>query len=369
MKDSHLGLGTLSIKDAYAHSSNAAMAKLAFNAYYKEPEKFIKHIKDLHIDKRTGIDIAGEPRPFLATPQNRKIWNSTTLPWLATGYGVIITPLRTCMLYNGIANGGRMMKPYLVSSIRQYGKDVKRIEPTAEVEKMGDTSVINQLRQCTAEVVLSGTGRDIKSPFYNISGKTGTAQVADRIEGRWYPYSAGIYQGSFVGYFPSEQPKYTVCVVVRTRPHAGTYYGGLLAAPVFRMIADKVFASAMGSWSAPLDSVVKKGGSVVVGRQTTAASYQQVMSALGMQVVKDAIDKRSIAHVSTDSNKNVLLRKQSIVRGIVPDVSGMSLRDAIYLLETSGLQVQVLGRGTVQSQSIAPGTTTAKGQAITIQLS
>jgi cell division protein FtsI (penicillin-binding protein 3) len=369
MRDSHLGLGVLSIKEAYAHSSNAAMAKLAYQNYYKEPEKFIRHIRELQVDKRTGIDVAGEPRPFLATPDNEKIWNSTTLPWLATGYGVIITPLRTCMLYNGVANGGRMMKPYLVSAIRQYGREVKRFEPTAVVEKMGDTGVINQLKKCTAEVVLSGTGKEIKSPFYNISGKTGTAQVADRIEGKWYPYSAGIYQGSFVGYFPSEAPKYTICVVIRTRPHAGTYYGGLLAAPVFRMISDKIFASAMGSWSAGIDSIVRKGEKAVVGRQTTAASYQQLLNALGVQAVKDAIDKHAIACVSTDSSKNVLLRQQAVIKGMVPDVSGMSLRDAVYLLETAGLQVQVSGRGAVQSQSIAPGTQATKGQTIIIQLS
>ncbi len=368
MKDSHLGLGTLTIKDAYAHSSNAAMAKLAFNAYSKEPEKFIKHLQALQVDKRTGIDIAGEPRPVLVKPGDKE-WSNTTLPWLATGYGVIITPLRTCMLYNGIANGGRMMKPYLVSSIRQYGKDVQQFPPVAVVEKMGDTGVINQLRKCTAEVVLSGTGKDIKSPHYNISGKTGTAQVADKIEGRWYPYTAGIYQGSFVGYFPSEAPKYTICVVIRTRPHAGTYYGGLLAAPVFRMISDKIFASAMGSWSGPLDSVAKKNEKNIAARQTTAASYQQVMSALGMKAVSEAMSKQSMARLSTDTAKNISIKSQSLVKGTVPDVSGMSLRDAVYLLETSGLQVQVRGRGAVQWQSITPGSAAVKGQSILIQLS
>ncbi len=368
MKDSHLGLGTLSIKDAYAHSSNAAMAKLAFMHYSKEPEKFIKHLQELQIDKRTGIDISGEPRPFLAKPGD-KVWSNTSLPWLATGYGVIITPLRTCMLYNGIANGGRMMKPYLVSAIRQYGKDVQNFEPTAVVEKMGDTGVINQLKKCTAEVVLSGTGKQIQSPHYTISGKTGTAQVADRIEGRWYPYSAGIYQGSFVGYFPNEHPKYTICVVIRTRPHAGTYYGGLLAAPVFRMISDKIFASGMGSWSGPLDSVAGKSDRAMAGQQTTAASYKQVLSALGMKTMQGAMDKRSIARVGTDTAKNITLQAQQVIRGTVPDVSGMSLRDAVYLLETSGLQVQVYGRGAVRTQSIAPGSAAIKGQAILIQLS
>lgn len=367
MRDSHLGLHVLSICDAYAHSSNAAMAKLAWNAYYKDPMRFIRHLEALHIDKRTGIDIQGEPRPFLAKPGG-KVWSNTSLPWLATGYGVIITPLRTAMLYNGVANNGRMMKPYLVSAIRRYGKETEHFEPEADVEKMGDSSVIAQLKKCTAEVVLSGTGRAIKSPFYNISGKTGTAQVADRIEGKWYPYSAGIYQGSFVGYFPSEEPKYTICVVVRTRPHANTYYGGSLAAPVFRMISDKIFASDMGAWSAGIDSVVKKGDISISGREATAAAYRALTNALGISASQPDWSARAITSITTDTNSRVLLRHQPVLQGIVPDVSGMSLRDAVYLLETAGLQVQVSGRGTVRAQSMQPGSAIIKGATINIQL-
>jgi cell division protein FtsI (penicillin-binding protein 3) len=368
MRDSHLGLGVLSIKDAYAHSSNAAMAKLASQNYYKEPEKFIAHLQKLQIDKKTGIDIGGETSPRLLKPGQRD-WNNTTLPWLATGYGVMINPLRTCMLYNGIANDGRMMKPYLVNAVRQYGKVVEQFEPVAVLERMGDTSTIRQLQDCVKEVVLSGTAHHIMSPHYGIGGKTGTAQVADQIEGRWYPYSAGIYQGSFVGYFPTDKPKYTICVVIRTRPHAGSYYGGLLAAPVFRMISDKIFASGMGAWSGPLDSVAKVSEKKVSGRQTTLASYNEVMSALGMSVIKDAVDKRAIAEVTVDTGRNVRLRPKQLIKGIVPDVAGMSLRDAVYLLETSGLQVQVVGRGRVQWQSLPAGTSSSKGQPITIQLS
>jgi cell division protein FtsI (penicillin-binding protein 3) len=135
------------------------------------------------------------------------------------------------------------------------------------------------------------------------------------------------------------------------------------------MISDKIFASAMGSWSAGIDSIVKKGDKGVVGRQTTAMSYQQLMDALGMQANKEALDKRAIARVTTDTAKNVFLRQQNVVKGIVPDVSGMSLRDAVYLLETAGLQVQISGRGAVRGQSIAPGSAAVKGQLITIQLS
>lgn len=368
MKDSHLGLHTMTIRDAYAHSSNVGMAKLAWRAYEKEPMKFIKHLQDFGVDKRTGIDISGEPRPVLVKPGD-KAWGGTSLAWMATGYGVIITPLRTCMLYNGIANNGRMMKPYLVSGIKRYGELVEEFAPTCVMERMGDSSTIAQLRRCTAEVVATGTGKHIKSPHYNISGKTGTAQVADRIEGHWYPYSAGIYQGSFVGYFPTEAPKYTICIVIRTRPHAGSYYGGTLAAPVFRMISDKIFASAMGAWTGPLDSIAEKSKRVLAGRQTTASTNARLMKELGVKVNSDALKSGELSQITSDTNRNVSLVSQPVERGIVPNVSGMSLRDAVYLLERNGMHVDVQGRGRVRAQSIAPGSAIAKGQSITLQLS
>ncbi len=368
MRDSHLGLRQMSIKDAFAHSSNAAMAKLAYHNYYKEPEKFIKHLESYGIDRRTGIDIAGERRPSIVKPGDKE-WSGTTLPWMATGYGIMISPLHTCMLYNGIANNGKMMKPYLVSAIRRYGKDVENFQPTV-VTQMGDSGVIRQLQACTNEVVLSGTGKHIKSPHYGIAGKTGTAQVADYINGKWTPYTAGVYQGSFVGYFPTNKPKYTICVVIRTKPRSGSYYGGTLAAPVFRMISDKIFASGMGAWSGPLDSIAHASDKLMKGRQGTGASYQQVLTALGVKPGGEAVgDRRSIMQLGTDTGKAIVLKQKPVIRGTVPDVSGMGLRDAVYLLERSGLQVQVRGRGTVQAQSIAPGAAAVKGQAIILQLS
>jgi cell division protein FtsI (penicillin-binding protein 3) len=366
MRDSHLGAGLMTIRDAFAHSSNAAMAKLAFQHYYKEPERFIKHLERFGVDQKTGIDIAGEQRPAVVKPGDKE-WSGTSLPWMATGYGIVISPLRTCMLYNGLANEGRMMKPYLVSAVRQYGKDVKRFEPTM-VLQMGDTGTIHQMQSCAREVVLSGTGKHIKSPHYGIAGKTGTAQVADMIGGKWYPYSAGVYQGSFVGYFPTEKPKYTICVVIRTKPHSGAYYGGTLAAPVFRMISDKIFASGMGAWSGPLDSIAQASNKAVVGKLATAASYRKLMTALGLTAAPAPVGKSSMVQIGMDTSKALSLHAKPAIRGTVPDVSGMGLRDAVYLLETSGLQVLVRGRGTVQAQSISPGSQAIKGQAITIQL-
>jgi cell division protein FtsI (penicillin-binding protein 3) len=367
MHDSHHGLGVMPIKNAYAQSSNVGMASLAYRFYYKDPEKYIAHLKKLHLTERTGIDIRGEQKPKVITP-GQPDWNATTLPWMATGYGIMITPLHTCMLYNALANNGRMMRPYLVSAIREYGKDIKTFEPYVLEEKVADSNAIAQLKQCTEEVVLSGTAHHIMSPYYKIAGKTGTAQVVDKIGGRMYRYSDGVYQGSFVGYFPADKPRYTMVVVIRTKPHSGAYYGGTIAAPVFRMVADKIFATGLGSWDGPLDSIARLGNQQLLAKYATAKSYQVLLRAMGRQAQNNA-PERAIAQLVADSNKNIAVQHKTFVRGMVPDVKGMGLKDAVYLLENQGMRVQVQGSGTVQVQSVAPGTQIVKGQTIVLQLS
>ncbi|MDI9319541.1 MAG: penicillin-binding protein [Phycisphaerales bacterium] len=365
MHDSHSGLGVMSIKKAYAQSSNVGMASLAYQFYYSNPEKFTKHIKELHLNAKTGIDLNGESKAILTEPHEKDLWNSSTLPWLATGYGVMITPLHTCMMYNAIANGGKMMKPYLVSSALEYGKEVIHFEPTVLEEKIADKLVIDQLKKCTEEVVLSGTGKHIQSPYYTIAGKTGTAQVWDK----GIPYSAGVYQGSFVGYFPADNPKYTMVVVIRTKPHSNSYYGGTIAAPVFRMVADKIFANGEGSWKGGMiDSISKNSKPSLVAKATTIYNQQTLLDAFKrpLSIKKDI---GAIAQIKLDSSNNIVVQSKSISENIVPDVVGMSLKDAVYILEKQGLRVRIYGSGLIQSQSILPGTLTRKGQIIIVQLS
>jgi len=361
MRDSHLGLGVLSVKEAFAHSSNAAMAKLAYTYYASNPSKYVAHLQKLHLNERTHIDLAGERRPLVKTPEN-KSWSATTLPWMATGYEVLVSPLHTATIYNAVANNGKMMRPYLISAVREYGKDVKVFQPKVVDAAIADTSTIRQLQECMKEVVLSGTGKNIQSPFYGIAGKTGTAQVADK----GIKYSDGVYQGSFVGYFPTEKPRYTIAVVIRTKPHSGAYYGGTVAAPVFRMIADKVFANGKG-WDGPLDSLSKALKQTMPSQQATAYSHRVLLNAMGKHTAIAADD--AIAQVVSDSSRNVTVVNKPVVQGYVPDVSGMGLKDAVYLLEKGGMQVEVKGRGRVQAQSVAPGTKAMKGQKITLQLS
>jgi len=363
MKDSHLGLHLMPIWKAYAESSNAAMAKLAWTYYKDQPAKYVNHLVQLHLDRPTGIDLPGERNTVVVKPGSPS-WGSTTLPWMATGYGVLISPLHTCMVYNAVANNGNMMKPYLVSSIKEYGKEVQKFEPTT-IEQIGTPDVVAQLQKCMRAVVTEGTAKGIESPFYTMAGKTGTAQVADK----GIRYTDGVYQGSFVGFIPAENPKYTICVVIRTKPHSAAYYGGAIAAPVFRMVADKIFSENMGAWSAPLDSLARNGTGIMPAKAATARSYDVMLSAIGKHSPAHPDYMNTLMKMTTDSNRHVTIQPEKIYRNIVPDVTGMGLKDAVYLLENNGLNVEVQGKGRVKVQSITPGTKITKGQNITLQLS
>jgi len=212
------------------------------------------------------------------------------------------------------------------------------------------------------EVALTGTAKHIRSPFYSIAGKTGTAQVADK----GIKYSDGVYQGSLVGYFPADKPKYTIAVVIRTKPRSGAYYGGTIAAPVFRMIADKVFAASKG-WTGPLDSIAQKSDKQIVANYAPAASYDVLLRKMGGKAPETT--NNYVIKVATDSNKKTIVQQAKIYAGMVPDVSGLGLKDAVYLLEKQGMKVVVRGRGKVYTQSVPAGTKINKGQNIVLQLS
>ena len=364
MRDSHLGLHAMPIWKAYAESSNAAMAKLAWTYYRDHPKQFTDRIKQLHLNTKTGVDLPGERPPVLVTPESSQ-WSATSLPWLATGYGVQVTPMHTCMLYNSIANNGRMMKPYLVSAVKEYGKDVKEFQPEVLVDKVGDSSTISQIMKCVRAVVTEGTAKGIQSPYYTMAGKTGTAQVSDGA----IKYSSGVYQGSFVGFIPAEEPRYTICVVIRTKPHSKAYYGGAIAAPVFRMVADKIFSSNMGAWDGPLDSLAKTGGNILPAKLSTTRGYQVLLAAIKKKTVTPSDAMNTMMQLRPDSLHHLSVERAQIYRNLVPDVTGMGLKDAVYILEANGLQVIVKGKGKVSTQSLVPGTRIEKGQNIVLELS
>jgi len=361
MKDSHLGLGVLSVKQAFALSSNVAMAKLAYQFYAANPSVYTNFLKKLQLDQKTGIDLLGERKPVVKTPLN-KSWSATSLPWMATGYEVMIAPLRTCMIYNAVANNGTMMKPYLVNAIRSFDKDVQVFEPEVVVPQIASKDAIRQVRQALEEVVLTGTGKHIQSPFYSIAGKTGTAQVADK----GITYADGVYQGSFVGYFPADNPTYTIAVVIRTKPHSGAYYGGTIAAPVFRMIADKIYANSIGQNHNQLDSLAKVNNSNVVAVAQQGSKVNKILQALNYKYTNAS--NATWTQLQDVNSTGARSAGVPIYANNMPDLSNMHLSRAIALLEACGLKVEVKGVGQKVSQSILPGQKIVKGQKVTITL-
>jgi len=357
--DDHKGLGEISVKKAFALSSNVAFAKLVNQYYHNDPMKYISHLQQLKLNQRTGIDLTGEQSPMIKTTQS-KSWNKvTSLPWIGYGYESRITPMHTLMVYNAVANNGKMMKPYLVSSIQEYGLPVKTFEPTVLVQQMGKPNTIRQMQEAMHAVVLEGTAKAIQSPYYDAAGKTGTAQVADR----GIRYSDGVRQGSFVGYFPYDKPRYTIAVLVRSAPH-GIYYGAVVGAPVFKAIADKLYATHIGGWNAPADSLVKEKS--LVAKRATGNTMNEVIAALGFPKVQNA-RWNDIVSVATAEGKPAY-GKVAIAKEMVPDVSGMGLKDALLILENAGLRVTVTGSGKVLAQSLPAGNKVVKGQSIHLQL-
>lgn len=358
--DDSRGMGVISVKQAFAKSSNVAFAKMVDQHYKSKPMKFIKHLQKMRLHERTGIDLLGEPAPLLKDV-NYKTWNSvTSLPWIAYGYESLITPLHTCMVYNAVANDGKLMKPYLVSEIREYGQVLERFDPVVLEEKIAKPSTIKQLQEALHSVVEEGTARSVKSPYYNAGGKTGTAQVADK----GITYKDGVRQGSFVGYFPMENPRYTIAILVRSVPH-GVYYGSILGGSVFKKIADKLYANEVGGWALPLDSLD------YFSIPETQASHQSMVTIgkyLGWNLPQSDHD-RMMRFSAVDKKSKIIKGQEVKTEGQrIPNMKGMGLRDALMLLESQGMIVKVQGRGKVVNQSMNEGERISKGKEITIYL-
>jgi cell division protein FtsI (penicillin-binding protein 3) len=362
IKDDHHSPEVVTIKEAFAHSSNVAMSKLAYQYYVKNPQQYYEHFEKLGLTKKSGLDLKEEFRPTVKNPANKRNWHFQTLASMGFGYDIMLSPIQLLMVYNAVANNGKMMKPYLVSRIEKDGQVLRTVEPQVVNEKICSDATLSQLKECLSAVVTEGTGKPVfEGVTYKVAGKTGTAKVNDGV----YKYTDGVYQAAFTGYFPADNPKYSCIVVIKNKPHAANYYGGAVAGTVFREISDKLYVLNLQQ---PNNLAAQKRDSSFYRFVGIKNDIQQVSqpfnipfnnsgNALWMNVVNDSID-------------NHVWRMNAIADAgkIVPDVKGYGLKDAINLLENKGLKVVIKGRGKVIAQSILPGTTVNKGQQIIIQL-
>jgi cell division protein FtsI (penicillin-binding protein 3) len=350
----------LTVKECFAHSSNVGMSKLAYKAFASDPQKFKDYLHRFHLDRRVNIGLVGEEAPVLPRWKRNKEGLHAMLT-MSFGYAIEVSPLHTLMLYNAIANNGKMVRPYLVNSIKNNGIIIKEFSPEIIDENICKPQVIIAARQSMEAVVTEGTAKAVFADVpFAVAGKTGTAHVA----GGNVKYYDGIYQASFVGYFPADKPEYTCIVVIKTKPHAAMHYGGQLAAPVFKEVATKLYAMYVQRKNIlPLQYKPDSTFNIYAGKTN---DVKDIFGAMNISYVDSTVQK-PWSVVYTNPDKPVI--KLSVVeKKIVPDVRNMGLKDALYLLENSSIKVITKGRGKVVAQDILPGTPVTKNQNITLLL-
>lgn len=364
----------LSLQRVFETSSNVGVSKIITKYYSKNPQQFVSKINSFHLGQPLGLAIPGEGIPLIKQPRGPN-WSGVTLPQMSYGYETLITPLQTLTLYNAVANNGKMVKPRFVKEIKRNGVTVKKFETEVMDEQIVKKETIVKARKMLEGVVTNGSGKPLNITAFKVGGKTGTAAIARagtrRGSGRTAYGDVGdrSYQASFVGYFPADNPLYT-CIVVINSPSNGVYYGAAVAGPVFKEIAEKVYSGSLNCIE-PVNNrreLITKAPGVITGRSeelaylTKTFSIPAAATEPGKYVYRAAGDSSRINY--SESKIESQLKK-----GVMPNLQGLSAKDALHLLENNGVNVKLLGFGSVKKQSIEAGQKFNKGMKITLTLS
>lgn len=351
------GYGTITIKEAFEKSSNIAIAKMVDETFKKNPQRYLDYLNNMGLTEPLGFQMVGEGKPKIP-PLNQ--WSGITLPWMAYGYGLELTPLQILTLYNAVANNGKMIRPILVKSINKVDKEVNTFETNVISSQICSDETLKKIRILLEGVVERGTASNINNANYKIAGKTGTAQSLK--DGRYIRQ----YYTSFAGYFPAEKPKYSA-IVVMDNPKGYRQYGSDVAAPVFKEIADKIYALDLKMHEKYELADKPEMGVFPVVQAGRKEDLSLMLNYLGVSNHTTANDVEWVR--AGISNNSIQWKETTSQAGLVPDVSGMTLRDALYLLENSGLRVEVRGKtGRVITQSQLPGSRALKGSTIKIEV-
>ena len=353
--------GIITVKQVFEESSNVGTAKLIYEHYKNNPKDFVNRLYAMRLNKPLDLQIKGEGEPLIRYPGD-KLWSGLSLPMMSHGYEVLLTPLQILTFYNAVANDGKMMRPLFVSAIMRNGSVIRSYEPEVIINSIASRSTIRKAKKMMEGVVEQGTATNLKNPNYKIAGKTGTAQIArDK-----YGYRTGSkmsYSASFVGYFPAENPLYS-CIVVVNSPSNGVYFGNVVAGTVFKEISDKVYATRFFRDYKPDKKEDIKPSAPDAGNGYRT-DINEVLKNLDVHYRRTADDDWVATRESGDT---VSLEAVKIQQGLVPDVRGMSLRDAMYLLENTGLRVKYIGKGRVIRQSPEHGTRYNEGTVVSLEM-
>ena len=357
------GYGKLTVTEILEVSSNVGTSYIIDHFYGSNPQKYIDGLRRMSIDQPLHLQIAGEGKPNIRGPKERSYFSKTALPWMSIGYETQVPPLNILTFYNAIANNGVSIRPKFVKAAVKDGEIGKEYPTEVINPKICSDKTLAQIREILQKVVGEGLAKPAGSKQFHVSGKTGTAQISQGAAG----YKAGVtnYLVSFCGYFPSEAPKYSMIVSIQ-KP-GPTASGGLMAGSVFSKIAERVYAKDL---RLPLTSAIDTNTVVIPHvKAGEMRQTQRVLEELNINIQGKIADSRKEVWGSTHAAPQaVVLESRGIMQNFVPSVIGMGAKDAVYLLESKGLKVNLVGVGKVKSQSIANGTIIRKGQTITLTM-
>ncbi len=355
------GYGKITVQKAFEKSSNIAFARLVHENYKNNPRKFINRLYGFRLHEPLGLSIRGEGRPQIKYPDDPH-WSGLSLPWMSIGYSVSLTPLQTLTFYNAVANNGKMMQPKFVEEIRYHGECISKFDEEVRVSKICSEKTLEIVQDMLKGVVQKGTATKLKSPNYEIAGKTGTARIANQNKG----YENKVYQASFVGYFPANNPMYSCIVVINNPDKSKGYFGGEVAGSVFRTISDKVYTMSHAIHGEEHDKEKEKT-KVPISLNGNKDDLDLLFDEFGIEVSNRKIQSEWV--VTSRKDSVIEYKHRRIKDFLVPNVKGMSVKDALYILENAGLKVRVVGFGSVNKQSLNPGMDFRLGDEITIYLS
>ena len=353
------GYGKLTVKEVFEKSSNVGTSKLIYENYKDNPKEFVNRLYAMKLNQQLDLQIMGEGKPLIRYPGD-KFWSGLSLPMMSHGYEVQMTPLQILTFYNAVANDGKMMGPRFVTAILRNGTVVKSFGTDVIINSIASRNTIRKAKKMMEGVVEHGTATNLKNADYKIAGKTGTAQIALNNLGYRQRMS---YQASFVGYFPAENPLYS-CIVVVNAPSNGVYYGNIVAGSVFKEISDKVYATTFFR-DYRAENKEEKNIAAPEAGNGYRSDINEVLGDLKVRYRRTSKDKWVATRESGDT---IRLVGVDLKQGLVPDVRGMSLRDAIYLLENSGLRVRYSGKGRVLRQSPEHGAKVYEGSVVSLDM-
>ncbi len=362
--DDHDCGAMIDMKTATAQSSNVYFARAIYENYNSDRERYVKFLKErLHLGEDVGFTNMEEKKPNIPPV---KSWSAHNLPNMGYGYAIELPPIRMAVLYNAVANGGKMVAPRLVKELRRGDKVVESFPVRVMEEQICSPEALKVVHECLVETARTGTTKLFfkDTTAFRVASKTGTAKVAQRGDGGGAAYSERYYMGTVAAYFPADKPKYTILTSILTNRNRGhRYYGAGLAGPVVRDVVNYIYYRDE-EWHQQMKPTEQKHYPLHV-KGGNIASVRRVADKFSPRISFTDREGWGVVRVDTLLNVDVKTIKE---QNVMPNVVGMGLKDALYVLESRGLRVRFSGKGTVRSQSLRAGEKISAGGQVTIML-